>query len=224
MPDMVKRFANCHRGETCVIIGNGPSLNSTPLDKFERKYITFGSNRIFDLPFTPIYYCIVDELMLKDCVPLPSDFKPVDMFLLAEACVHNNNPIYPINVSGFSPNPANFVVLGGTVTYVMLQLAFFMDFKTVLLVGVDHNYPKSGKLEQGLYFVAGKDDPDHFKTKDGSPYFRKGKQYSAPALQSTTESYKVARTFYEKFGKRIVNLTPGTKLDVFEKGTFDQWI
>jgi hypothetical protein len=224
MPDIVKRFANCHRGDTCVIIGNGPSLNQTPLDRFERKYITFGSNRIYELPFTPTYYCIVDELMLKACVPLPEDFKPVERFMRAEARDTANNPIYPINVSGFSPDCANFVVIGGTVTYVLLQLAFYMDFDTVLLVGVDHNYPKSGKMEEGLHFVAGKDDPDHFKTKTGKPYFEQGKKYSAPALKSTEQSYAVANLFYKKYNKRIVNLTPGSKLDVFERGTFDQWI
>jgi len=219
----MKRFANIHRGETCVIIGNGPSLNQTPLDKLGEKYITFGSNRIFEYPFTPTYYSIVDKLMLKACLPLPQDFNPI-MFLRAEACVENNNPIYPIVVNGFSPDPSNFVVIGGTVTYVLLQLAFFMDFKNVLLVGVDHNYPKTGRLEEGIYFVAGEQDPDHFATSSGKPYFETGKEYSAPSLTGTTQSYEVAQHFYSEFNKKIINLTPNTKLDVFEKGSFAEWL
>lgn len=224
MPDIVKRFANCHRGETALIVGNGPSLNQTPLEQLASKYITFGSNRIYELPFTPVYYCIVDELMLKACLPLPEDFHPVEKFMRAEAKDPTNNPIYPVNVSGFSPDCANFVVIGGTVSYVLLQLAFYMDFQTVLMVGIDHHYPKSGKLEEGLHFVAGKDDPDHFKTKDGKPYFQQGKKYSAPALESTRQSYATANLFYKKFGKRIINLTPGTHLDVLEKGQIAEWI
>ena len=220
-----KRFANLHRGETCVIIGNGPSLNRTPLKELGEKYLTFGSNRIFELPFTPTYYCIIDELMLKACLPLPDDFNPIK-FLRAEACVKGNNPIYPIVVNGFSPDISNFVVMGGTVTYAMLQIAFYMDFKTVLLVGVDHYYPQAGRMEEGLHFVAGEKDPDHFVPANGKPYFEYGKEYAAPALTGTTQSYGVAKHFYElpEFDKKIINLTPDTKLDVFEKGTFEEWL
>ena len=220
----VKKFANIHRDETCVVIGNGPSLNKTPLDELHKKYITMGSNRIYTLPFTPDYYCIIDELMLKACLPLPEDFRPEAMFLRAEACVKGNYPIYPIVVNGFSPDISNFVVMGGTVTYALLQIAFYMDFSTVLLVGVDHYYPKTSRMEEGLHFVAGGKDPDHFTPKNGKPYFSSGKRYSAPALTGSEKYYAVADSIFKKFGARIVNLTPGTKLDVFEKGKCEDWL
>jgi hypothetical protein len=81
------------------------------------------------------------------------------MFLRAEAQAKGNNPIYPIVAGGFSKNIDNFVVLGGTVTYVLFQLAYYMGFTTLLLLGVDHNYPVAGTFPGGQPFVAGKKDP-----------------------------------------------------------------
>ena len=37
---------NSRKGETCLIIGNGPSLANIPL-KFLKKYASFGTNRIY---------------------------------------------------------------------------------------------------------------------------------------------------------------------------------
>ena len=211
--DLVK-FKNIHKGP-CLVIGNGPSLKLEDIEKFSCP--TFGSNQIYRLPYTPDYYSIVDKEMLDACLPLPDDFKPV-MFLRAEACVKGNNPIYPIVAGGFSKNIDNFVVMGGTVTYVLLQIAYYMGFETVYLLGVDHRYPKSGQYRPGSAFIAGKDDPDHFSPADGKPYFRNGKKYNAPELDRLVQYYQWAKEFYESEGRRIINMTPNSALDVFDKG------
>jgi len=214
----LRRFQNIHRGETCVIVGNGPSLNKTPLNT---KYVTFGSNKIYRLPFTPTYYCLIDEEMMKSCLPLPKDFTPNEMFIRAEAGV--GNPIYPIVANGFSLDITNFVVMGGTVTFVMLQIAFYMGFDTMLLVGVDHYYPKTQRMA-GHRIVGDGDDPDHFACADGKPYFDKDVTYNAPEIEGTTRSYAIAQELFSKAGRKIYNLTPGTKLDVFEKDKLENWI
>lgn len=207
-----------------MVIGNGPSLNSTPLKRLSEKYPTLGSNKIYELPFTPTYYCVIDEFMMRAICPLPGDFTPKAKFIRAEANEPDNNPIYPIVVNGFSPDISNFVVMGGTVTYALLQIAFFMAFKTVLLVGVDHHYPKTGNLAGGSPFVAGGKDPDHFTPASGKPYFEEGKRYAAPETKNTTAYYGFANAVYEREEARIINLTPGTHLDVFEKQDFAKWI
>jgi hypothetical protein len=215
----LKRFANIHKGETCVIIGNGPSLNSTPLKELAKKYVTFGSNKIYKLPFTPHYYCVIDEEMLKT-IRLPYDFQPVQKFIRAEY-LGDNNPIYPIVVGGFSLDISNFVVMGGTVTFAMLQLAFYMGFETMLLVGVDHNYPATSKLT-GHKFIAGSTDIDHFLPADGKPYFDTGKEFNAP--EDTTPAYAIARDLFDKTGRRCYNLTKGSKLTVFDMDDVENWL
>lgn len=210
-----------HKGETCIIIGNGPSLNGVPKELLD-KYITFGSNKIYTLPYTPDYYCIIDKDMLANCLPtIKAGWRPKrQMFLRAECGIEDNYPIYPIVINGFGLDINNFVVMGGTVTFAMLQIAFWMGFETVLLVGVDHYYPKSFTGHPELFVANGK-DPDHFVCEDGQPYFTTGEKYNRP--EDTTAAYMVADEVFRKTGKKIINLTPGTKLDVFEKGVYSNW-
>ena len=219
----LKKFHNIHKGETCIVIGNGPSLNDAPMELLN-KYITFGSNKIFLLPFTPDYYCVIDGDMLKDCLAvLQNGWAPKrEMFLRAEARVENNNYIYPIISSGFGMDISNFVVMGGTVSFALLQIAYFMGFETVLLVGVDHRYTKSNNDGKFGQFVASGKDPDHFVGEDGSPYFSEGKMYNRP--EDTTGAYKIAEELFRKTGRKIINLTPNSQLKVFPMDVYENWI
>ena len=128
-----------HKGETCVIIGNGPSLNDVPKEWLD-KYVTFGSNQIYRLPYVPDYYCIIDEQMLHNCLPtLKEGWRPKRrMFLRAEACIEDNYYIYPVVSRGFSRSIPNFVVMGGTVTFAMMQIASFMGFDKIKLVEIGY--------------------------------------------------------------------------------------
>ena len=218
----MKRFKNLHKGGTCCVIGNGPSLDHTSLDRLAAEYKTLGSNQIYRLPFTPDYYSIIDREMLAACLPLPESFTP-EMFLRAEACTPRNNPIYPIVVNGFSVDIDNFVVMGGTVTYALLQIAFYMGFETVLLVGVDHYYPKSSRYGRRR-FVASGNDPDHFRPHDGRPYFLPGRTYNPPELDGVERYFAIAKDLYTQAGRRIVNLTPNSRLNVFEKDEIERWL
>jgi hypothetical protein len=218
----IHNFRNILAGSTVVVLGNGPSLSETPLDILSKKYVTFGSNHIYRLPFTPTYYSFVDRQMLE-FLPLPEWFKPRELFLRAEACVPGNNPIYPIVWPGFSVDISNFVVFGGSATYVLLQIAFYMGVKRVLLAGVDHYYPNAGSRDPGEMFIAGNDDPDHFQCGDGMPYYLPGKQYCRPSLAAVTEYYRNAESIYRKAGRKIINITPNSHLGVFEKGDIKTW-
>jgi len=208
---------------TVVVIGNGPSLNNVDLETLSRKYVTFGCNHIYRKPFVPNYYSFADKQMI-DFLPLPEWFKPVAMFCRAEACILGNNPIYPIVASGFSKDINNFVVFGGSGVYVLLQIALYMGVGKVLLVGCDHNYPVAGEKDPGQMFSVGKDDPDHFTCGDGKGYYLEGGWYCRPSLDAVTEYFKVARSVYEETGRKIINCTEGSHLDVFEKGKIEEWM
>jgi hypothetical protein len=216
----MKQFRNVLSGSTVVVIGNGISLDNTPLEELSRKYVTFGCNHIYK-KFVPTYYSFADKQMI-DFLPLPETFTPTAMFCRAEACIPGNNPIYPIVASGFSKDINNFVVFGGSGVYVLLQIALYMGVGTVLLVGCDHYYPVAGEKDPGKMFMAGKDDPDHF-TCDGG-YYKEGGWYCRPSLDAVTEYFKVAKVVYDEAGSKIINCTPGSHLDVFEKQDIDKWL
>lgn len=217
------RFRNILVGSTVMIVGNGYSLDQTPLDEFSKKYVTMGMNHIYKKPFSPTYYAYVD-FDLEEHLPFPREFTPNEIFVRAELAykIPGSHPIYPIVMppTDFSIDINNCVVFGGSTTNVLLQIAFYMGVKTVLLVGIDHHYPVAGNGKSGVHFLAGDKDPDHF----GENYYVPGRRYTRPSLEAVEQYYKTANEVYKKNGKRIVNLTPDTHLEIFDKDKIENWI
>ena len=224
---MIQQFKDIHKGETCVIIGNGPSLDITPLEKLAEKYPTFAANKIYDCAahpdFVPDFWTCIDEMMLTDCVPylLAHPEFISERFVPRWIPLPHSHGLNPVVEVGFSLDAADKVFMGGTVTYTNLQLALYMGFDTVLLVGLDHRYTKSGAQgKPGSRMIADGDDPDHFKSKD-TAYFSKGKIYNRPELDAVERYFfPLAR---RAFNGRVFNLTPQTADQVFDKSKFEKW-
>jgi hypothetical protein len=213
---------NKHDGETAVVIGNGPSLNDVDLERLGKKFVTFGSNRIYSFPFSPTYYAIADSKMGLACIPdivklSKKVFNPEEMFLPRQYNLPFGNPINYVVKNDFSFDPEHELVIGGTVTYVLLQLAYYMGFRKIVLVGVDHNYPVASKGMPGSAFLATGEDLDHFKPKDDTEYFKLGHLFNRPELAGTTHAYNLARSIYEADGRKIVNCTRNSMLLVYDK-------
>lgn len=219
-------LANKHDGETCVVIGNGPSLSDVRLERLAERYPTFGSNRIYTYPFVPTYYAIADQLMIHACIEdiQKTEFNPVEMFLPRAFDLPFGNPLTYVVKYDFSFDPTHEVVIGGTVTYVLLQLAYWMGFSKVLLVGVDHNYPMADKGKPGSVFLATEaKDPDHFEPKGGGQYFSKGRMFARPELKGTENSYMLAKHAFESNGRKIINCTRNSKLLVYDKEKIEKY-
>jgi len=224
---VIQDFKDKHKGETCVVIGNGPSLEKTPLGHLTRKYTAFGANKIYGRDFIPEYWTCADSVMLTECIPWVINHPEFesDKFVPRDVPLPGSHQLNISIETGFSKDASEKVILGGTVTFVNLQLAWYMGFTTVLLVGVDHKYPKAsigGKA--GYKFIAAGDDPDHFKLADGSPYFTPGHIYNRPELSANERYYAAAKLVFEQAGRKIVNLTPGSVLNVFEKQDWSKWL
>jgi hypothetical protein len=211
-----KELADKHKGETGLIIGNGPSLNNVPLE-FLQKYPSFGTNRIYlKEGFTPTYYCSVNPLVIQQ---FSEDIAriPAPKFLPSSYCF--DDTCLPLNSSGvviFSQDASQWIHEGHTVTFVCMQIAYYMGFDTVLLVGVDHSFQYHGAQNQEMVMDGA--DPNHFH-----PDYFKGKHWNNPDLMRSEHAYKLARAMYEAHQRRIINLTPNTKEQVFEKGNINEW-
>jgi hypothetical protein len=121
-----------------------------------------------------------------------------------------NRSIIPINpLSGmlFSMDPSVGVCEGFTVTYVALQIAFYMGFAKVALIGCDHNFPTKGSSNT-LTTTAGA-DLNHFDPN----YFANGVKWQLPDLEGSQYAYRLARDAYQRAGRLLVNCTVGTKLE-----------
>jgi len=202
--------------KTCLIIGNGPSLADIP-NEFLDKYPTFGSNRVY-LKYTPDYYAAVnpnvvtqfsDEINGMNCVK----YIRHDTHHLIKGSI----PLYCARVYIFSPDALKWVCEGWTVTYVLMQLAYYYGFERVGLVGVDHSYTFDGQPDQLLTGEGA--DPNHFHPD----YFGEGVKWQAPDLEQSVTHYRLARQAFEANGGEIVNLTIRSKLDVFRCEDWQRW-
>ena len=210
---------NKHAGETCIIVGNGPSLNDIPLELLE-KYPTFGTNRIYlKNDFTPTYYVSVNPLVIEQSIDEINALESESKFIRAQLAdkIEGAYPLRNAQAWTFSTDPLKYIFEGFTVTYVCMQLAFWMGFETVLLVGVDHYFKVKGRPNEQQTMKG--DDPNHF-----DPNYFKGAQWNLPDLESSERAYKIAKRKYEKAGRRIINLTTKTALDIFEKGDYKAWL
>lgn len=208
-----------HAGERCFIIGNGPSLNRTDMSLLRDEY-TFGLNRI-SLAFDRIGYetsclvCVNPHVLRQSGMEL-SQFVGPKFFSVAGA-KHMRDAdgeityVRPTVRPEFSTFPPNGMWEGATVTFVALQLAYWMGFRRVVLVGVDHNFSTTGPAHQ-LVTSRGA-DADHFDPR----YFGAGYEWQLPDLVTSEIAYRAAQSAYERAGREVLDATVGGKLQVFEK-------
>ena len=203
----------------CLVIGNGKSLKDIPLD-FLKRYPSFGSNRIYLLDgFTPDYYACVNPLVAKQYSKEIARMKSEKYICAKHAhLIPGSTGIVSISNALFSFRPDCYLYEGYTVTYVLLQLAFWKGYREVGLIGVDHDYVFEGAPNQEL--KAEGEDHNHFHPD----YFSGGVKWNAPDLAKSEEAYEIARQVYTESGRRIINLTPGSKLDVFPREDWTSWL
>ena len=213
----LRKYKNIHKGERCFIIGNGPSLNKMDLKLLKNEY-TFGQNRIYMLfdkiGFKTTYHVTVNELVIKQFhtemkelnIPSFVPWKFKNIF----SNFSNYSYLYQDFNEEFSVDIAKRLGNGGTVTYSSMQLAYYMGFSEVYLIGVDHNFAEK---ELGKVVVSKGDDPNHFDPN----YFGKGVKWGLANLPQSERGYSLAKLACEKDGRKIYDATIDGKLKIFEK-------
>lgn len=224
--DSIRRLAqlkDIHRGERCFIIGNGPSLKQTDLSRLKGEY-TLGQNRIYlafpEMGFSTSYYLSVNDLVVEQCADEIQSLKmPRFVSWRSRKWLKPQENLFFIHTTytgeKFATDIRERVWEGGTVTYTSLQVAYFLGFSQVILVGVDHNYVTAGKPNATV--VSQGDDPNHFDPG----YFGKGFRWQLPDLVQWEEAYRLARRTYEADGRTVLDATIGGKLQVFTKVDYD---
>lgn len=229
----MKLFQNIHKNKRCFIIGNGPSLTLKDLTLIHNNHdISFASNMIFkcyaDTKWRPNYYFFVDPNGIKETFTNYDTLKYV-----SENCSYmfsrNNGELQEIaqNINNlclfksvFSANEVNYLFssdcsdklyIGYTVTYAMLQVAVYMGFSELYLLGVDHNYSNEIKND-GSLVVNNVNDHSNILGAAKSSYYN---------IDKTTLAYIAAKKYADEHGIKIYNATRGGKLEVFPRVDFD---
>ncbi len=214
----LEAMRNRHWGKRCFVLGNGPSLAGADLSMLRDEFV-IASNRIYLHPackqWSRWYYCAVNPNVIEQ---FASDIRdlPALRFLAWEhrrflpGC-RDTLWLRTRHEPRFSFDLTDAMWQGATVTYVSLQLAFYLGFTDVVLLGVDHHYDRAGQANKLV--VSEESDPDHF----ADDYFGAGVRWQLPDLSQSELAYRFARLAYEQEGRRIRDATEGGKLEVFPK-------
>ncbi|MDD9952571.1 MAG: DUF115 domain-containing protein [Zetaproteobacteria bacterium] len=229
----IASFRDKYIGKRCFIVGNGPSLRQLDLSKLRDEY-SFGVNSIFLMQdyqdFRPTFYVVEDIRVMHENVEainqyqVPYKFFPteyIDLITHKENCLffNMNRGFYEncpnFQVPRFSTDCAERIYCGQSVTTLNLQLAFFMGFAEIYLIGMDFEYhiPADATVEGNTIRANADNDPNHFHPA----YFGKGKHWHNPRLDLVEMNYQLAKMVCKNHQRKIYNATAGGKLEVFER-------
>ena len=228
-----KLLKDKYKGERIFVIGNGPSLNKTPLYLLQDEY-TMCFNRINlmyeRVNWKPDFYVVVDDLVIKD------SYKEINQEIIPTVKYAFFPDIHPSNLDVkkyieqkdnvywfISDNPefrADLPNCGHNKTVVNagLQIAAFLGFTEIYLLGVDMDFENQKvKKLTSRDWEANEDDPNHFDPR----YFQKGRKYHNPTVVEMLEQFEKGKKFFEGLGVKIINAGINGKLEIFPRVDFN---
>lgn len=221
----LRKFKDIHKGDDCFVIGNGPSLNRMDLNLLN-DYHTFGLNKIFLMfgraTFRPTYHVAVNPLVIQqsakefESLQCPSFLSYRPSRKIVKALDHINY-IFTGGPVTFCQDLTAALNEGWTVTYVAMQIAYYMGFNNVFLVGVDHNFTTTGAPNEQQRLTG--PDANHF-----DPEYFGNQEWHLPDLRGSEISFHLAKFFYERDGRNIYDATVAGKLQIFSKLSYEDAI
>ncbi len=215
-------WRNRFQGRRAFVIGNGPSLRGTNLRALAGEF-TLGSNGLFLLDrsyfFRPTFYVVEDRLVAEDRQREIQAYEGAIKFFPWDQRDRLLGDAYLPVIRSYAPYPqfsvdiASEVFTGWSVTYLLLQLAYFAGARAVYLVGVDGTYPAHHGATLESVVVAEGPDTNHFDPE----YFGKGRRYHQPQRARVEAAYECARGAFEAAGGGVWNATVGGELEVFPR-------
>lgn len=220
-------YRDIHKGQACVVVGNGPSLRAEDLEAIYKLGIpTFACNRInLIFPQTnwrPSYYFISDEKIVAQYSDEVEGVSPEHRFFpkkyrnRIQNGVFYNDIYFEYEKEGmFSTDAAKGVYPAGSVTTEMIQFAYYMGFSEIYLIGVDFSYATSKKVDDKTYTYSGE---SNYFVKD---YLKEGEIADLPNVKANLLGFHAAKQAIETNGRVIKNATRGGKLEVFDRVDLD---
>lgn len=231
----LKQYKNKHLNKRCFVIGLGPSLKISDLETLRsHNEVCFSVNRIYELysktKWRPDYYYISDKtattsetkdnienmLHSKESDVLYSQYSFREMPAEAVACkvfnvytpLHNTKNRFLKQFDKpceFSTNAYKRIYDGMSCILAVIQLAYFMGFKEVYLLGCDCGSSNGEEYGEGLK----KRDRSYYNAKD-SNMLLEDYEFFANDMKR------------KKIDMKVYNATRGGALESFERVNFDE--
>lgn len=217
----LKLYKNRYQGKRCFITCTGPSLTIGDLESLKNEY-TFGMNSIAlihdQTDWKPDFFGVQDIHVFKKIsefvkqdnngivfVPysLKKKYNLPNHWIAFPLCgaYHLYEMIFgPKYFAKYSDDCYVKVYDGYTITYSLIQIAVYMGFSEIYLLGCDCNYMggKQHFIETGHY------DPG-----------------AVHAAERTSAAYEIAKKYADQHGVKIFNATRGGKLELFPRKKLD---
>lgn len=237
--DKLKAMKDSHVGERCFVIGNGPSLRAEDLTRIKEAGIfSFASKGIYnifdDTEWRPDVWGVSD----LDYVEVKQDdikkLKGFTKLICAQAYITKGIEVddaiyYPFIQNRRTPSLFYLDVMRGvqfygTITGKLINFAEYMGFKEIYILGVDNSFPK--KIDENGNEVVDTTKPLHFKddsymTDDEKALVYKNIVNLGSDLAFQNKAYEQIRYACEEQGIKIINVTRGGELNMFERKSFD---
>lgn len=210
------------KSQDCLIVGNGPSLNKTDLQRINM--LSIGMNKV-NLLFSrskwrPDLIVCVNGLVIRQNADYFNSTEitlvlPVKALYLGIKKRPNIIFVKISNSLNFQDDIKKPLGIGSTVTYTCFQIAAFAKVNSVNIVGVDHNFTLSSdkkNKEHNIELLKG-DDVNHF-----DPNYFKGNFWGLPDLKASEEAFVVAKEYFLNKKTQIIDYTINGKLQTFTKG------
>lgn len=222
-----------YKGRRCFFIGNGPSLRAADLQRLhEAGELTFAFNRIYNIfpetDWRPSFYISQDEKMLAGCaeivdgLQLPVKFIPIQLHWYHGIKIHdalwfnmNWQQAEDPRDFLFTDDAAREIHCASTGMYTAAQLAAYMGFTEIILIGVDHHFRVSQNNQGEI--VVDNTVKDYFTDK----YNEDRDKLYIPNTEKSTLTYVAMKNHCEQRMIRVYNATRGGKLEVFPRVDFD---
>ena len=229
-----------HEGERCFVIGNGPSLKAEDLTKIKEAGIfSFASKGIYnifdDTEWRPDIWGVSD----LDYIEIKQDeIKKLHGFtklICAQAYITKGVEVddaiyYPFIQNRRTPSLFYLDVMRGvqfygTITCKLINFAEYMGFKEIYILGVDNSVPM--KVDEKGKKVIDYSKPLHFKddsylTDDEKEIAYKNVMDIQDDMKFQNKAYEEIKYICEEQGIKIINVTRGGELNVFDRENFDE--
>lgn len=227
----IKTLKDSCDGERCFIIGNGPSLTREDLGLLVNEK-TFAFNRIYQMyqytNWRPTYYMVIDSSIVQKLnqekekkldgeyifftnKKLTQKYKEQNAHQIIfkdVAPVHRDKAI----VKKLSDDVSQYFSIAQSVTILAFEFAFYMGFKEIYLLGVDHSF--AIEIDANGKKHINKNIESHFKEdNDKALYFG--------YKDALTREFEICKQYADQYGVKVVNVTRGGKLEVFERDTLE---
>ena len=224
----IASLKNRHVGESCFIVCTGPSLQVSDLGKI-KGYYSFGVNSILDsYPLTdwrPTYYCVVDPYDYADALAQkdpaggryatnesffhyrlhPKHASEQDFFLPVDCTNHDPSALKKREIR-LSDELSVCVCDAFTVAAMAIQIAVYMGFKKIFLLGADNSYTHNSR---------------HFMESEMTDAQKLVEDFSEIEDRARM-GFAACKEFCKEKNVEIFNATRGGRLEVFERADLDE--